>query len=287
MQELRNLILAGVALLAVSGHRPIAAHCPGEVPAVTMHYPSEGVAIQEACYAGFTTCLVDTFYSAKLMEELSENFTKSKYAVFAYVDSVRNFETYESVYYKGQLYYIDTFTTEQVQVSIHTFLKDTMPVRKLTLVDRWMAFKGNPFATTYRPMLDTPFVAFFDSFDTLETMGIGPMDGCFFEPTAFIITSGRIHKKGMGGYRMPGVSVSTDEFFAAVGLTPVPVPPVGIVRPAGKSLQNRYPPGRRRYDLLGRSLEGALSPIPVFSVWDTRPGRNGDETCPTDGVSKP
>ena len=85
---------------------------------MTLHYPSDGVAIQEACYSGFSSCLVDTFHRDTLLQELTERFRNSKYAVFAYLDSVHNFETYDSVYYRGQLYYIDTFTTEQVQVSI-------------------------------------------------------------------------------------------------------------------------------------------------------------------------
>lgn len=288
MTGLRNLFLGVIAMLAAPGVNPIAAHCPGDVPEVKLHYPAEGVAVQEACYSGFSSCLVDTFHSAKLLEELAEQFRNRKYAVFAYVDSVRNYETYDSVYYRGELYYIDTFTTEQVKVGIHTFLKDTLPVRKLTFIDRWIAFTGNPFSTTYLPLIDTPFVAFFDTYDTLANMGIGPMDGCFFEPTAFIIKSGRIHKKGAGGSRMPGVSVGTDEFFAEVGITPVPVPPVGIVRPAGKALlRYRHLPGGRRFDLLGRPLQGLRFPIPVFSVWDTRPGRNAHEAGATNGVGRP
>jgi hypothetical protein len=287
MKGLRYFILAGIAMAAAPGILPVSAHCPGEVPKVKITHPSEGVAIQEACFSGFSTCLIDTFYSAKLLEELSQRFRNSKYAVFAYVDSVHNFYTYDSVYYQGQLYYVDTFTTERVQVGIHTFLKDTLPVRTLTFVDRWIAFKGDPLATTYTPLLDTPFVAFFDTYDTLENMGIGPMDGCFFEPTTFSIKAGRIHKKGAGGLRMPGVSVSTEEFFAAVGIPPVPVPPVAIFGPVGKPSRRRPLPGSRRHDLLGRVLDRPRSPFSVFSVWDTRPAQTVGEARPTEGARSP
>ena len=65
--------VAGALALAAALFLPTAsAHCPDTPPAVKMTYPSEGVAIQEACYKGFSTCLVDTFYSARLRDTLAE-----------------------------------------------------------------------------------------------------------------------------------------------------------------------------------------------------------------------
>jgi hypothetical protein len=155
----------------------------------------------------------------------------------------------------GQLYYIDTFTTEQVEISIHTFLKDSLPVRKLTFIDRWIPIGGDPLSTTHIPLKDTPFVAFFDRFDSLKHLGIAPMDGCFFEPTVFAIHHDRIHRKGMVGDRMPGVSVTLEDFFQAVGQEPVPVPPVAILRrnPFRKPQKPVAP--LHRYDGKGRRLD--------------------------------
>lgn len=247
--------LAGVAIFAAAPvFSPASAHCPDKPPAVTMTQPSEGVAIQEACYQGFSTCFVDTFYSAKLRDTLAALYQARKYAIFGYVDGVRNYETYDSVFYMGQLYYIDTFTTEQVDVSIHTFLKDTLPVRRLTFIDRWIPLGGDPLSTTHIPLMDTPFVAFFDRYDSLKHLGLGPMDGCFFEPTVFSIHHDRIHRKGMPGERMPGVSVTLGDFFQAVGHAPMPVPPVALLRrPPSRMPPNLFKP-LHRYDGNGRRL---------------------------------
>jgi hypothetical protein len=260
------LALIGTALLAVPSFFPASAHCPGEVPATKLTYPEPGVSIQEACYAGYGTCITDTFYTEKLLAQLVDQYKASKYSSFGYVKSVENYPVVDTGYYHGEVYYIDTFTTEKVSISLETDLKDSVPVRGLTLLDRWLAVRFTPLATTYTHMIDTPFVTFFNKYDSLSNLGLGPMDGCFFEPTAYQIYDGRIHKKGLVGFRMPGVSVKVEDFLAAIGHEPVPVPPVAIRPVARRRVFTARRPDAYRYDLMGRRLVLGREREPVVSV---------------------
>ncbi|HLP41345.1 MAG TPA: hypothetical protein VK465_07540, partial [Fibrobacteria bacterium] len=221
----------GIAWLAVTAFLPVGAHCPGVIPETKFTYPSSGMAIQETCYPSYQTCLIDTFYTEKLMAKLVSEYKDTKYAIFGYIKQVENFQTYDTTYYMGEPYYVDTFATERISISIESELKDSLPVQTLTFVDRWLAVRFNPFATTYTTMLDTPFIAFFNQYDSIKQLGIGPMDGCFFEPTVYSIFEGRIHKKGLPGERMPGISVTLEDFFKGVGRDPVDAPPVSILKP--------------------------------------------------------
>jgi hypothetical protein len=246
----------GIALLcAFAG-----AHCPSVPPAVELSRPAEGMAVQKACYAEYGTCFQDTFYRDTLLNRMVRAYGESRYAVVAYVDSIENFLTYDTTFYRGQPYYVDTFQTEKVWVTIERDLREPMPVHELTYIDRWVAFTNNPFATTYTPLIDTPFVAFFDAYDSIRHLGIGPMDGCFFEPTAYAIAGGEIRKKGLVGERMPGVSVAWADFFGAIGKAPPPEPGIKSNRKtalgpsrrgSGRGKPRRY---GFAYDLRGRRL---------------------------------
>jgi hypothetical protein len=273
-------LLTGAALLAAPVFRSAEAHCPSTPPKVEMEYPGDGVSIQNACYADFGTCFVDTFYREKLLQELDLRFQASRYAVLAYVDSISNYLTYDTTFYRGQPYYVDTFQTEKVWLSVQANLKDSLPVTRLSYIDRWVAFTGNPYATTYTPLIDTPFVAMFTVYDSIRQLGVGPMDGCFFEPTAFTIIDGRIHKKGLVGERMPGVSVAWEDFFRTLALPPLAIPPVrekhvGLAdgRPAravmrkGKGMDKDALPG---YNALGRRRENGSNLI--WPMPGTEPG---------------
>ena len=80
------------------------------------------------------------------------------------------------------------------------------------------------------------------------------MDGCFFEPTVFALHHDRIHRKGLPGERMPGVSVTLEDFFRAVGQEPVPAPPVSVIpRPAYRKPRNPFGP-MPRFEINGRRL---------------------------------
>lgn len=233
-----------------------------------MEYPGDGVAIQNACYPEFGSCFTDTFYREKLLQELELRFQASRYAVLAYVDSISNYLTYDTTFYRGEPYFIDTFQTEKVWISVQANLKDSLPVTRLSYIDRWVAVTGNPYATTYSPLIDTPFVAMFSVYDSIHQLGVGPMDGCFFEPTAFTIIDGRIHKKGLVGDRMPGVSVAWEDFFRKLELPSAAIPPVrekhvGLAqgRPARPGMGKRMDRDRggvRGYDILGRMETGRV-----------------------------
>lgn len=269
MDRTLAIALACAALAAPPVLVPALAHCPSTPPTVELTNPAPGMAVQSACYGGpGGACVVDTFHVDSLRQQLVRRFADSRYAVFAYVDSVRHYQAYDTFYRRGELYYIDTLEAEDVQVRIHTYLKDTLPERRLKFTGYRLGLPGNPLATTFFPLLDTPFVAFFDAYDSLQHLGIGPMDGCFFEPAGFFIQEDRILKKGMPGDRMAGVSLPMEEFFAAVGIDPVPVPPVSLHRPARPSLRpgtGRPSPGSRRVDPNGRRIPaGGRAPGRTF-----------------------
>lgn len=236
------------------------AHCPSIPPTVELSHPSDGMAVQKACYAEYGSCFQDTFYRDTLLDRMARSYKESKYAVIAYVDSISNYLTYDTTFYHGQPYYVDTFQTEKVWLTIDRDLGEPMPTHKLTFIDRWVAFTNNPFATTWTPMIDTPFVAFFDVYDSIRQMGIGPMDGCFFEPTEYAISGGEIRKKGLVGERMPGVSVTWADFFAAIGKAPPPEPAIQSNRKTAlrppRALRSGGKPPRYgfSYDLRGRRL---------------------------------
>lgn len=265
---------------------PAEAHCPTEVPEVEMAFPAPGTAVQNACYKGYGTCILDTFHVDTLRRELVEKYRAHKYAVFAYADSVESYLTMDTVFYQGRVYYVDTFQTEKVHLSIHTVLKDSLPVRKLTFIDRWIAIPGNPFATTYSTLVDTPFVAFFDAYGAIKDLGIGPLDGCFFEPTVYALSGGRIHKKGQVGDRMPGISLAAGDFFAAIGRDPVEVPAVGLRRPPPlRRSTGPFPGAGHRFDLNGRRIHTRNGRGRVYSFPDL-PGRASTRSG-TDGPAEP
>jgi hypothetical protein len=258
-------IFLGVMLFMTLFNLKVQAHCGKVPPTVEMQYPTKGVSIQKACYVDYGGCFVDTFYSEKLRLELGRNHTNSKYAVIAYVDSLHNYLTFDSTFYRGELYYIDTMQTEKVWISFVGNLKDSIPVKQISYEDSWNAFYADPFSTTYTPMVDTPFVAFFTAYDSIRKLGIGPMDGCFFESTNYSIVDNAIHKKGLVGDRMPGISVLWDDFLLAIGHGPMVAPQVRIghtriLDPLGFRKRMLQTPSPYRYDLRGRHIPSQKSP---------------------------
>lgn len=268
------LVLAAAAAWAP----PAAAHCPDTLMTHTLDTLREGVTVQRSCYPVTPpVCIADTFYQEAFEARLVREFHDRRYAVFGYVEGVEQYRTLDSIYYRGQLYYVDTVAAERVHIRIHAFLKDSLPVRRLTFEERIPGLA----ATTYAPLRDTPFVAFFDAYDSLHRMGLGPMDGCFYEPTGWFLQGGRVHRKGLPGDRMAGLSVSEEGFFSLLGLDPVPFPPTGIRRDPGRPAGRPSAPGARRYDLNGRRLRaegGRGRTHPAISLPDTRtlPGARED-----------
>jgi hypothetical protein len=70
-----------------------------------------------------------------------------------------------------------------------------MPMQELVMTEKLTHISGLPLAYTYTGLIDTPFVAFFDTYANPQEMGLGPVDGCYFEPTAYFIIQDRIYKR--------------------------------------------------------------------------------------------
>ncbi len=259
-------------------------HCTQEIaPEVKIESPREGMSIQSVCWPVFEMCYQDTFYREKLLAELVAKFRDSRHAVFAYADSLRNYPAMDTVYYNGQVYYVDTLREESVRIGIHAELKGELPGKSFQYKDRFIHVPGQPFATSYTALLDTPMLAFFDAHDSIWQLGIGPLDGCFYEPTAYVIKDGRIFKKASDeSRRMPGVSVSLEEFFAAAGLPGIAAPPVRPGRtsirrpglPPAAALSGRNPDALPR-DLKGRRIDRPLRAPPGRYFLPYREGAAG------------
>ncbi len=262
-------------LAAIGIFRSAQAHCLNSPRNVVLQHPSDSVAIQITCYQDLGNCLTDTFSVGKLRQELAAKYSNSKYAAFACEDSVTDFPTYDTILYHNQVYYVDTLLTERIKISIVGNLKDTLTTQHLTYVDRWVAALQNPNPATYRSLVGTPFVAFFNAYDSIGELGIGPLDGCFMEPTAYALSQDGIHKKGMAGQRMPGVSVTLDDFFKTVGHASM-----ATLSCAGNTAIRRLDrmpakpnrrPGLFYYNLQGRTLRlrSAGPSINRMGTWET------------------
>ena len=252
---------------------PAFSHCTAETaPTLDLQIPRDGMSIEKVCWAGFELCKVDTFYREELLQELVDNFQKFQHVVFAYPDSLLNYLQMDTVRFDGQFVGIDTGNAESLWVNIFRELKGTMPRQNLLLHEKYPAYiPDKPYNTSYLAIVDTPFIAFFDTYATPYDLGIGPLDGCFFEPSVYMIRDGRIYKKSSWELqRMPGIWVSGEDFFKAVGLPVEPMPqphPASIRIPriardphAGPFL--RAAPRRRTvflHDLRGKRL-GRLFP---------------------------
>src|SRR5439155_1524482 len=127
-----------------------------------------------------------------------------------------NYLTYDTAYYHGQPYYVDTFQTEKVWISIARNLKDSLPVSKLSYLDRWVAFSNNPFATTYTPLVDTPFVAFFTAYDSIRQLRIAAAAlslsvlGCFSDRGADPVTAPTEYPTSVAGLAFAKASEPKD-----------------------------------------------------------------------------
>ena len=242
--------------------RPVEAHCGREDPPIMkLRYPKDGMAIQTECYPGFGNfCYVDTFFRDTLMRKLVNRYrdTATKHVFFGYVDSVHNFMKFDTNVAQGV---VDTIMAEDVWMSVHSVLKGSVPEKHLFYRVVYLdGFPQRPLAITYLGLVDTPFIAFAtnafrdlgtERFEMISEMGVGPVDGCAFEPTAFMVINDRIHKKdGDREKRMPGVSVSVKDFLRAVGLPDRPAPKIreaGIrFRYNGTSIRMTPVPGLQR-----------------------------------------
>jgi hypothetical protein len=251
-------------LMTVLRNAPAAyGHCSETPPQVEMSYPSAGVAVQKAYYPDYGKAFIDTFYREILYKELLAKYQAARHVAYGYVDKVHRYVSEDTIRHNGQIDYIQPYDTEDLQFSFPTDLKGVMPKPLLPLREKWVEIPGYPLAFSYIGLLDTPFVAFFNSYDSTIDLGLGPVDGCFYEPQGYFIYGDSIHRKGVPGERMPGVAVSVADFFTGIGQARIDPPPVrkssGIIRkqpglfplPADPGFNGTFP-----YDLSGRRLRG-------------------------------
>lgn len=251
-------------------------HCPKEcVPTESFTPVREGVVDVKFCDSCFQFCDVRTFYRDTVMQALKTKYNQSRHVIFGYIDSLKRYQKADSVYFEGDLVGVDTSEWESLTVSVFGELKGSLGKTRFTMVDSMAYVPAIPWATSYRDYDGRPFLAFFNTLtgnkNQNDSMGVGPVDGCFFEPQAFIISDSSIHKMGYDNERIPGVSVRVADFFREVGHPGAPIPQKKTVSNRVMTPHNRQPSrvrtqGLRRYwyDLKGRRLEGGL------------PGKPGD-----------
>jgi hypothetical protein len=200
------------------------AHCSLNVPAVQMQFPAPGTAIQTYYIAELDYRQTDTFYQDTLNRQLADLFRASRHVILGNLDSVKTRLIFDSIWYLGQLIAVDTFREQSLWIRALDQFKGSLPAPRLFYLDTLNFYSDTALKLLqwdYAPLVDTPFVAFFNV-DLLGDAGIGPTDCSFFEPQAFMVIGGRIHKKGAEYYRMAGVSVAFDSLLSENGATFAP-----------------------------------------------------------------
>jgi hypothetical protein len=191
------------------------AHCPDRPPIVKMSYPSSEISVQDAFWEDFGITFIDTFHQDTLHKELNGKFRDSRHAIIGILEKM------DPRKYPDTIRFADTFYVEwKVEETLHFrvlgVLKGDAP-STLVLKDTAYFYEPPLSPTTYRSLVGKSFLAMFNSYDYVRDMGLGPEDGCFFEFTAYALQGGRIHKKGLEGQRMPGISVPLKKFLAGLG----------------------------------------------------------------------
>jgi len=197
----------------------LAGHCQNP-PVIDLRKPSAKVSIQKACYLDFGNyCSIDTFYQDTLRNELVRKMQANLHAIMGYVDSIQNHMVVDTYLVNGSYPFYDTTRREDIWMTVHSQIKGVIPEQKLFFSSSKLTYwPENPLYFTYAGLIDTPFVAIFDTYGSLDEMHIGYEDGCFVEPSAYLIINGAVEKKGQEGIRMPGVSVPIAEWATAAGL---------------------------------------------------------------------
>ncbi len=263
--SIRRFFVFGWLLLgfAAVGVPESEAHCGTTPPAITLQIPNDTMSVQTVCLTGFGYCSIDTFYRSDLRQIVTENFNTNKHCVLAYIDSVHRYLVLDSsVNVDGSVYY-DTLQGERVSVSIFSNLKEPIPETHLNFNETIAYWPPNISQTTFQALIDTPFIAFFDTYGHMNQMGVGPQDGCFFESSAFFLIDGNIVARG-DNRRRPGIKLPFPMFAKGVGLGDIPLPPIRNAK-----LPHGTPGVRLHYDgshlIFSRSQEGG-SGMEAYSV---------------------
>jgi hypothetical protein len=256
-------------------------HCPAEcIPTETFTTVRDGVVEDKIWDSCFQFLDVRTFYRDSLMKELKAKYDSARHVIFGYIETLKRYQKHDSIFYEGAFIGVDTSEWESLTVSVFGELKGDLGKTTIPLVDSMAYISSVPYATSYRGYEGRPFLAFFDTLpenrNRNDSMGIGPVDGCFFEPQAYIISDSSIHKMGVETDRIPGVRVRLEDFYKEVGHPGAPIPTKKAV---AISVQREWlrdrpsPPSQVRnrrhywYDLKGRRLRGDVpgqSPNPAL-----------------------
>ena len=218
-------LTASVLLLwagTLPGFSTVLLPCHHPLPEIRLTYPSEGVAIQTQCFKEFNnTCFTDTVYADTLLHELAALYRNSQHVAVALVDSARPYLIYDSTYMGGALS-VDTLRSENVGLTFQVEVKGILSQKHAAWKEAFREPSWVFDIPTFAALIDTPFLAFFNSFENSDSLGIAPYRYCNREPSAYFLIQDRIFKRGTqsnarGGGPLPGVSVSMEEFLRAVG----------------------------------------------------------------------
>jgi len=172
----------------------------------------EGVSRLNTCYSQFNYCKEDTFYQDTLLSRLAAQYRTHRYAIIGKVDSVRSQTFIETLIISDMPILVPT-QVESVWVSVREVLKgEFLPKKFIFKIKSGYDAKDT---VIYQTLVDTSFLAHFNSYESLYAMGILPTQDCLYEPTAVLITPSGLVQRGKG-LRLPGVSVSLREYLQSV-----------------------------------------------------------------------
>lgn len=194
----------------------------GSVKKVWLTVPNTHDFIQIVNYTISGSLDTIRYYEDSLRIELLQKFAKFKNVSIGIVDSVRNYVVIET---SGADNYQEYLRVEDVWFTLTSQLKGTASKsgEKYSFTNRKLYYlASNPFTTSYTGNIGIPFVAFYDDkpeeigLNTIDGLGplnggFGPLDGCFYEPSGYLILKDRVYKKGKEGARMAGVSIPLSE----------------------------------------------------------------------------
>ncbi len=190
-----------------------AAHCPGIN--YSLDTLSQKIVVQEKCYAGFPVCVLDTFYQDSLEADLKRAADGSQYISLFEMGEFSTSMVVDTNWLGENSFQLDSVVIEEGSIRHLTNLKGNSQHGDFVFTNRWVV----PDTMSFQSLVDTPFIAFYNAYDSLENLNIHPNQDCLLEPTTYTIKNGRISKRGVDGVRMPGVSFPFSEFLQIIDYT--------------------------------------------------------------------
>lgn len=203
-QSIPRLWLLGLLAGISSAHI-----CPNTT--ITVDTLSPGVTQEVICYDTLNLCLQDTFYQQDLYNELVGKYRGSPFVTLGVMNSLQEFRYIDTLIVNDTMELLIPYEQQTINVSFNQDLKGEKPVEELSLTHAWAEVTFD--SITYLPGLDTTFIAFYSSYDSVVNFGWGPTTDCIFETDIYFVIDDRIQKRGQGRY--PGISVSLQEVITA------------------------------------------------------------------------